>query len=252
MTNNVAIAFGCVIENAIGGSGNDWIRGNSADNYLAGNAGADSLYGLAGADILWGGTGADFLYGGIGDDIYHIDNIADFIDEGTVFPALPGGGFDYLYSTAAWYYESSHSVEQLVVEDSVANSLTTIVGGANDNFIYGNSGNNNLFANWGNDWIEAGGGIDNIDLQGNPANLLTEIDTVYMAPGASWDIVWNFIPGVDNVDLSAYGIGDWTTFLALGHGTDAGNAYVLLAGGDILYLVGVAFDQLSQDDFVFA
>ena len=40
--NNLAIAYGVVIENAFGGSGNDTLRGNSADNRLSGGAGTDT------------------------------------------------------------------------------------------------------------------------------------------------------------------------------------------------------------------
>jgi hypothetical protein len=41
MENNIGIAIGAVIENAIGGEGNDRINGNQADNELTGNGGAD-------------------------------------------------------------------------------------------------------------------------------------------------------------------------------------------------------------------
>ncbi|MGO4389034.1 M10 family metallopeptidase C-terminal domain-containing protein, partial [Microvirga sp. 2YAF29] len=64
-----------LIENAIGGSGNDRIIGNQAANVLQGRdgndildsgAGNDTLYGGAGDDILYGGAGADILVGGAG------------------------------------------------------------------------------------------------------------------------------------------------------------------------------------------
>ena len=47
---NVTIAFGAVIENAIGGSGADNIIGNAADNRLTGGGGNDVLNGGAGTD----------------------------------------------------------------------------------------------------------------------------------------------------------------------------------------------------------
>jgi len=59
MTQNVAIAFNCVIENAVGGSGSDSITGNDAANNLKGNGGADTLIGGLGADTLDGGAGND-------------------------------------------------------------------------------------------------------------------------------------------------------------------------------------------------
>lgn len=49
-TNNLAIAYGVAIENAIGGSGNDRIVGNDAANRLQGGGGDDILDGGAGLD----------------------------------------------------------------------------------------------------------------------------------------------------------------------------------------------------------
>ncbi len=49
-TDNLGIAFGCIIENAIGGSGNDTLIGNSANNNLTGGAGNDTLDGGEGVD----------------------------------------------------------------------------------------------------------------------------------------------------------------------------------------------------------
>lgn len=43
MENNIGIAYGAVIENAIGGHGNDRINGNQADNVFTGNDGADTF-----------------------------------------------------------------------------------------------------------------------------------------------------------------------------------------------------------------
>lgn len=68
MTLNISIAYGALIENAIGGLGNDDIRGNGANNRLEGGGGGDRLYGAEGGDLLLGGSGGDtFVYGGLGD-----------------------------------------------------------------------------------------------------------------------------------------------------------------------------------------
>jgi serralysin len=45
MTNNIAIAYSCFIENAVGGSAADQISGNALANRLDGGAGNDSLFG---------------------------------------------------------------------------------------------------------------------------------------------------------------------------------------------------------------
>lgn len=60
-----------LIENAIGGSGNDTLAGNAANNVLTGNAGTDTLSGLDGDDVLWGGLGADNVTGGNGNDLFY-------------------------------------------------------------------------------------------------------------------------------------------------------------------------------------
>ena len=56
---NLGIAFGCIIENALGGAGHDSIIGNTANNDLRGNEGNDTLNGGQGLDVLTGGSGRD-------------------------------------------------------------------------------------------------------------------------------------------------------------------------------------------------
>ncbi len=78
-----------LIENAIGGSGNDTITGNAANNVLSGGAGND---------ILIGGGGADTLDGGPGDDTFYFD-LSDTLIGGTgndtaILVSGIGRGFD--------------------------------------------------------------------------------------------------------------------------------------------------------------
>ena len=67
-----------LIENAVGGSGNDTIAGNQAANVLTGGAGNDTLQGNAGNDRLCGGLGLDTLTGGAGADTF----VFKFLTEG--------------------------------------------------------------------------------------------------------------------------------------------------------------------------
>lgn len=50
LINNIAIAFNCTIENAVGGNGSDVITGNSANNVLTGRGGNDLIDGGGGID----------------------------------------------------------------------------------------------------------------------------------------------------------------------------------------------------------
>ena len=88
---NVAIAYGTIIENATGGSARDLIHGNEVDNVLKGMAGNDVIRGFEGNDTIIGGAGSDVMLGGIGSDTFVFDvaeqgdriedfTLEDFID----------------------------------------------------------------------------------------------------------------------------------------------------------------------------
>ncbi len=62
------IAHKVVIENAVGGSGDDYLSGNGKKNRLKGGDGDDQLFGRRSDDRLEGGAGDDLLVGGRGDD----------------------------------------------------------------------------------------------------------------------------------------------------------------------------------------
>jgi Ca2+-binding RTX toxin-like protein len=57
------------VENVLGGTMSDNLRGDGGDNHLQGGGVSDRLYGRAGDDTLDGGTGADALYGNSGADV---------------------------------------------------------------------------------------------------------------------------------------------------------------------------------------
>ena len=61
LSDNVSIAYGTTIENAVGGGGDDVIIGNAVSNRLSGGGGDDRLS---------GGDGVDYFSGGAGNDIF--------------------------------------------------------------------------------------------------------------------------------------------------------------------------------------
>lgn len=89
---NVAIAYGAVIENAVGGKDNDKITGNAADNRLTGGGGNDVISGASGEDMLFGCGGKDTLKGCSGDDLLHGGGGSDLL--------IGGSGDDHLYGGA--------------------------------------------------------------------------------------------------------------------------------------------------------
>ena len=65
---NLSIAYNTIIENVIGGSGNDQIIGNEEDNILKGGDGDDLIDGQGGNDMATGGRGNDTYIYRSGDD----------------------------------------------------------------------------------------------------------------------------------------------------------------------------------------
>jgi len=104
MTQNVAIAFGCWIENAFGGSGADTVLGNELANYLCGNGGNDILHGGAGVDSLSGGDNFDVLYGGGDGDFLAGEGGDDELiggEGGDTYSVGLGQGYDIIFDNAA-------------------------------------------------------------------------------------------------------------------------------------------------------
>ncbi len=239
MSNNIGIAFGTVIENAIGGSGNDTISGNNANNTLSGNDGNDNLYGGsgnnylsggAGNDTLDGGTGTDTLIGGAGNDTYLINTSRDLVVE------TFNNGIDSIQASIAITNRVSFlgkkipsqfapgptlatpdNVENLsalgfaranLIGNDLDNELT---GNAADNVLKGMDGNDILIGGWGRDTLYGGSGNDIIDGGSGQDRLIggTGSDTfVFSAPSDSSafslpDVITDFEPGTDKIDLSA-------------------------------------------------
>nr|WP_155197627.1 M10 family metallopeptidase C-terminal domain-containing protein [Roseibium hamelinense] len=95
---NMAIAYSAVIENAIGGRGDDVVLGNAASNTLHGKAGDDTLVGGAGHDKLFGGSGNDRLDGGSSDDVLNGGAGDDSLIGGSGNDRLVGGSGNDTYT----------------------------------------------------------------------------------------------------------------------------------------------------------
>lgn len=91
-TGNLTLAIGTVIENAIGGTGDDMFIGNAADNLFEGGAGDDSFIGFLGDDIFHGDAGFDTVIYNLVFSSYSFSLVSDAIQ-------VIGEGIDFVYDT---------------------------------------------------------------------------------------------------------------------------------------------------------
>jgi len=107
MEQNIGIAYGAIIENAVGGSGNDRINGNQVNNNLTGGAGADTFI---------------FVKDGSTDTITDFGNGADRID------------LTELHITnAAVAFNAATNVLSIDTDDDGSFDMTIIVNGSDVN-----------------------------------------------------------------------------------------------------------------------
>ena len=234
---NVAIARGAVIENAVGGAGNDVITGNAAANALLGGGGSDDLKGGVGNDRLDGGAGTDTaefsgLHGdytfniavdgsilatdaksgrdGI-DSILNIENghfsdgtflLADLVSASTpsvvTNPTVP-----------PTYTASVGTLGTTIVQkaDGLGDSSTgtvaadTIAGGSGDDLISGLAGRDNLNGGDGSDLLIGGRGLD-VMTGGGGADVF-EFDFRFESGLilGTRDVITDFEHLVDKIDL---------------------------------------------------
>lgn len=200
LTGNVSIAMGAVIENAIGGSGADYLSGNSGDNILTGGLGNDTIEGGLGIDtavfsgprsaytITWNGREGTVVGPDGSDTLYNVEFLR-FSDQ--TIAAQPTGGI----------WVTGDVLDNRLIGTAFADVL---VGGAGHDVLEGGAGNDYLGGGYGSDFVNGGDGDDHIF--GDPGNDILDggagIDRVdYSAGIASPPGAVRLLAGV-NVDLS--------------------------------------------------
>lgn len=263
------------IENVHGSDFSDALGGDDAVNLIIAEDGDDVIQGLGGNDTLLGSDGndyvdggsnpanlGDFLLGGGGDDTYAVDSPLDLVDEGIVFPEHGGGGIDTIVSTADFFWDVFSAAERLAVSEDVIDEGgdgVTIVHSVFSGELIGHSGTDIMFGRGGSDTFRAGDGVDFMSLSllatngayDNVDGVNTIVVEARESGAFSYDIVFEYEPGKDRLDVSDYDYGSAAEVLAKGVDDGWGNSYFVLGDGlDYLYLVGVELAQLAEADFI--
>lgn len=277
LTDNVGIAYGVTIENAIGGSGNDTIIGNAVANVLTGNAGNDVLIGGGGADTLDGGLGVDTasyrnatsgvtasLLGGTagdaaGDRYSSIEaiegsNFADTLTATNGADVLSGLGGDDVLSGGNGNDVLDGGTGNDKLDGGNGNDVLrggdgddSLVAGIGDDALFGGAGIDSLSGGIGNDTLNGGAGADRLlGGTGNDIFVFTDL-------GAT-DVIVDFSRGSDKIDLSGIdansGIAGDQAFSFIGNGafTAAGQVRTYQEAGNYFIAGDINGDGIA--DFV--
>ncbi len=188
MTDNVSIAFGAVIENAVGGSGSDVLVGNSTNNVLTGGQGTDTYVFSA------GGWGADTIIDvNLGGRIVFagVSNAASLLGEFTVSVLELGYRLAYagseilldgMSSTVGWSFgytaasQYNGSWTAIAFEDLLqAGGPRALMGTRGNDILRGGSGDDVLNGAAGSDRMIGGAGSDTYVVD-NSGDIIDETD----------------------------------------------------------------------------
>ena len=204
MRDNISIAYGTTIENAVGGGGDDTIIVNTAANVITGGAGSDTVsYETATQGVAVSLSLNKGYNGANGDSYISIENVTggdfnDALSGNDEANELAGGkGNDTLLAAGG--------------DDTLAggDGNDQLNGGDGNDTIGGGEGNDNLFGANGNDDLDGGGGNDvlygdagNDRIDGGAGN-----DTLYGGAGAD-TFAFSDLGGTDRIVDFRRGQGD--------------------------------------------
>lgn len=246
LVGNVSIALGAVIENAIGGSGNDLIRGNSGNNTLRGNGGNDTIDGGLGIDtvvfsgnrsaytITWNGQ-IGTVVGPDGTDTITNVEFLQFADQ--TIAAAPTGGLVVSGDI------TNETISGTAFGDAIAglggndviNGLggnDILDGGFGNDILNGGDGDDILIGGFGNDTLNGGNGHDIADYSTAVGGIVANLGTGVVTGAAGTDTLISIEEIIGSAFSDTLTGGAGNDVLRGGGGADTLNGG---AGNDRLY-----------------
>jgi len=241
MRDNIAIAYGTVIENAIAGGGNDVIIANDASNVINGGAGSDTVsYQVSDEGVVVRldsakGGAAKQLPDGVGgyasgDVLQNIENVT-----GSAFA-------DGLFGNVSGNVLSGLAGEDAIYGD---NGDDTLFGGAGNDILEGENGKDSLFGGEDDDTLSGGTGKDLLNggagddvLSGGNGN-----DIFAFTESGGADRIVDFRRGQDEIDL---------TGLDAIEGNETHDAFALIGSHKFSGVAGELREYRSGRDYILA
>lgn len=259
----------------LGGAGNDTLEGQGASDTLEGGAGADALYGGDGQD--WASyfgaedavnvnlaTGSASGGDAAGDTIFSIENLQgsnfddtltgdtsdNVIEGGAGADTLEGGGG---LDTLSYASSSTRVVVDLFngnallgdAEGDVISGFDNLIGSRLPDYLLGSNSANDIAGGAGVDRLDGRGGDDTLSGGTQNDNLRggSGADVFVLAQGDGRDLIADWEDGVDQIDLSDFGL-TFSQIFSASSQLPIGALLVDLGDGD-----GFQINQFSMSDF---
>ncbi len=212
----------------VAGTGNNVINAGDGNDVLTAGTGNNELHGGAGNDLLFSGIGNDLLDGGTGIDTANYVHATAGV---TVNLSLIGA-----QNTLGAGTDTLTGIENLVgsnLNDSLTgdNNSNVIDGGLGNDILNGGGGDDFLIGGLGNNTLTGGAGADTFQwLKGNSGH----------------DVVTDFTPGTDKLDLSQLLQGENGTTASLDdylHFKVVGSGVSVLTSIDVSAMAGATPNQ---------
>ena len=222
------------------------LTGTSGDDVLVAGTGNNVINAGDGNDVLTAGSGNNELHGDVGNDLLYSGSGNDLLDGGTGIDTA-----SYAHATAGVTVDLSLPGAQNTL-GAGTDTLTGIENLTGSNFndtLTGDSHNNVINGGLGDDMLNGGGG-DDLLIGGPGNNSLTGgdgADTFQWLKGNSGhDVITDFTPGTDKLDLSQLLQGENSTAASLDdylHFTVTGSGASTVTSIDVSAMAGAAPNQ---------
>ncbi|MNX89335.1 Bifunctional hemolysin/adenylate cyclase precursor [compost metagenome] len=222
------------------------LTGTSADDILVAGTGSNIINAGDGNDVLTAGSGNNELHGDAGNDLLYSGPGNDTLDGGTGIDTA-----SYAHATAGVTVDLSLLAAQntLGAGTDTLMAIENLTGSNFNDTLTGNNNNNVINGGLGNDILSGGGG-DDLLIGGLGNNTLSGgagADTFqWLKDNSGHDVITDFTPGTDKLDLSQLLQGESGTTASLDdylHFTVTGSGPSTVTSIDVSAMAGAAPNQ---------